>query len=220
MSDATKYNPIVAWYTLAGSVYQLTRENLNTPATYRISTKVIDSNNSGAGQKQAGYVFTDNIGTPYRITAVGTSFIDVSDDFRRGCPVSGKIGIVHKSAYKGQSLYLPSEMFLKLHPSAASNNNKYAMAILWNNDPNPRQISFTNSNEPKITGYQGVQLDGSKLYEDYGENPKIRLIQIDEFGNRIDRTEKPYYQLVGGLIDIITFGVLPDPITGYIEISR
>lgn len=221
MADATKYNPTVCWKTIASNVVQLTRETIGDPATYKITVSFVDSNDIGAGQKLTGYYFTDFLGNPYSIIATGTSFISVSDDFRTGeCPRSGHIGYVHKSAYKGYSLYLPSHAFRHLHPTALQTNNKYAMAILWNNDPNPYRISFSATTEPKIVNYQSLQLDGRNLSEDYGEDPKCRLMQIDESGNIIERTEKPYYELIDGKIDVITFGILPDPIDCYIEISR
>lgn len=156
---------------------------------------------------------TTQIGEYYNLTVV--------DDFRTGhAPTSGHIGYVHKSAYKGYSLYLPSHAFRHLHPTAQQNNQKYSLAILWGNDPNSHRYPFTASTEPKITNYQGTQVDGRKLSEDYGENPKVRLMQTDEFGNTIERTERSYFQLVDGKIDVITFGTLPDVIDGYIEISR
>ena len=221
MADATKYNPTVCWKTIASNVVQLTRETIGDPATYKITVSFVDSNDIGAGQKLTGYYFTDFLGNPYSIIATGTSFISVSDDFRTGeCPRSGHIGYVHKSAYKGYSLYLPSHAFRHLHPTALQTNNKYAMAILWGNDPNPHRVSFSATTEPKIVNYQSLQLDGRNLSEDYGEDPKCRLMHIDEFGNIIERTEKPYYELVGGKVDVITFGTLPDPIDCYIEISR
>lgn len=221
MADATKYNPSICWKTIAKNVVQLTRETINSPATYKITVAYVDSNDLGAGTTSTDYYFTDFIGNPYSIIATGTGFISVSDDFRTGyAPTSGHIGYVHKSAYKGYSLYLPSHAWIHLHPTAQQNNQKYSLAILWGNDPNPRRYSFTASTEPKIINYQGTQGDGRKLAEDYGEDPKVRLMQIDEFGNIIERTERSYFQLVAGKIDVITFGTLPDAIDGYIEISR
>lgn len=223
MADLTKYNPSIAWFTIAESVCQLTRETVDDVAAFRITVKAVDTNNIGQGQKAIDYTFTDNIGVPYKIIDTATTTIDVADVFRQGCPVGGKIGIVHKSAYKGHSVHLPSELLYRLHPIAASNNNKYAMAILWGNDPNPLRIPFTATNNPQITGYQSPQTISGKVYnlaEDYGENPKVRLMQIDESGNTIHRTELSYFQLVAGLIDSIVFGTFSDLITGYLEISR
>ena len=152
-----------------------------------------------------------------------TYTIDVEDTFRtNSCPYSGKMGIVHKSAYKGYSIALPSDSFRSLGPLAASNNNKYAMAILWGNDPNPLKIPFTSTDNPQITGYQSPQTIDGKVYnlaEDYGENPKVRLIElIDDIARQ--RTELPYFTFADGLIDTISFGTLSEIINCYIEISR
>ena len=153
-----------------------------------------------------------------------TYTIDVEDTFRtNSCPYSGKTGIVHKSAYKGYSIALTSDSFRSLSPLAASNNNKYAMAILYQNDPNALRIPFTETDTPQITGYQSPQTIDGKVYnlsEDYGENPKVRIMQVDDLGNTIHRTELPYFQLVAGLIDSIVFGTLSEVITGYLEISH
>jgi len=215
MTDATKYNPLVAWRTLVSNVFQLTREDVDNPATYRLTVKAIDTNDVGYGQKDIGYYLTDYIGTPYRIIAVATNTIDVEDNFRsKHCPTVGRDGIVHKSAYKGRSLYLPAESFRHLHPLAASNNNKYAVSILWANDPNPSKIDFASTDTPALTLYQDLYA------EDYGEMPKIQLWEVDGSGNMIERTEKPYYTMVDGLITMISFGTLPEVISGYIIISR
>ena len=156
------------------------------------------------------------------VDAVYTT-LDLSDDFMTGaCPTSGHCGIVHKSAYKGYSLYLPADMFRHLHPIAFQNNNKYTMAILWNNDPNPMRYTFTSTDNPTITNYQGTQADGHILSDDYGEKPKCRLFQVDpsDPNGLIERTEKPYYKFVAGLLDEITFGILPEVTDWIIEISR
>jgi|ERR1035437_1096496 hypothetical protein len=232
MTDLTKYNSEIAWFTLAKDVFQLTREATD-PATFRMTVKSIDPNNKGAGLKAIGYTFTDNIGVPYSIIAVNTNTIDVADVFRQGCPVGGKKGIIHKSAYKGYSIALPSELLFRLHPIAASNNNKFAMAILWQNDPNALRIPFTGTDNPQITGYQSPQTISGKIYnlaEDYDDDPKCRLMEIIEVDfNSVtqtitrERTEKALFTFVDGLIDTIRFcddTGLGETISGYIEISH
>lgn len=224
MADLTKYNGLIAWRTIAKDVFQLTRATTGSPGTYRMIVKSEDTNDKGHGQKDTTCWFTDYLGSPYSIIAVDTNTIDVSDVFRTGyCPTSGKTGYIHKSAYKGQSIALPSHTFRHLSSLAASNNNKFAMSILWGNQPNPLRIPFTGIDIPSITGYQSEQTIEGKIYnlaEDYGENPKVRIMQIDESGNTIYRTELSYFQLVDGLIDSIVFGTLPEVINGYLEISR
>lgn len=217
--DLIKYNPSVAWFTMAESIVQLTRATVEDVATFRVKVKPIDTNNIGQGQKAINYTFTDNIGVPYKIIAVDTDTIDVSDEFRQGCPVGGKVGIVHKSAYKGYSIHLPSELLYRLHPIAASNNNKFAMSILWGNDPNPYKIEFTNTNTPKIENYQTLRLDGYNFAEDFGEMPKIQLFTLDSVGVYWQRQEVPVWNYIGGLLDSIVFD-LSDSFSGYIIISR
>lgn len=214
MADQTKYNPSIAWHTIAANIYQLTRATVTDPATYQMNVAAMDSNEIGSGQKDVTCYFTDYIGNPYTIIAIGADTIDIEDSFRVGCPVTGRRGIIHKSAYKGHSLFLPSESFRGMHPIAAGNNNKFAMAILWNNDPNAKRIEFTATDTPSLTDYQ------TNYAEDYGETPKIQLWQIDDSNNIIERTEKPYYQLVGGLIDGIIFGTLGEVMTGFIILSK
>ena len=149
--------------------------------------------------------------------------IDVSDDFMTGyCPTSGHCGIVHKSAYKGYSLYLPADMFRHLHPIAHQNNNKYAMAILWNNDPNPIRYTFENTDFPQITNYQLEQSDGHWLNDDYGEKPKLRLLRegYDNANDLLEHTAKPIFHYVDGKLDSIDFGQLDEVRDWIIEISR
>lgn len=228
MADLTKYNPIVAWFSLAESVVQLTRETVNDVATFRIMVKAIDPNNVGVGLKDVGYTFTDNIGTPYKIIAVTATTIDVSDEFRQGCPVGGKVGIVHKSAYKGYSIHLPAELLCRLHQTAASNNNKFAMSILWGNDPNGRRIPFTNVLQPLIANYRGELVDSDgitfKPMEDYGQNPQFEIWQLTEAGkySKLGGTSEPQItrSLIDGLIDSILFSGTGELITGYILIKN
>lgn len=153
--------------------------------------------------------------------------IIVSDDFRTGyCPTSGKYGFVHKSAYKGYSLYLPSEVFRHLHPIAASNNNKYAVSILWGNDPNPRRIPFVSVTQPSIPNYRTSILDeGGVLFnpmEDYGQNPKFE-IWVDIGSNQyVKQAIEPVItrSITDGYIDSVLWSGTGNTISGYIIISR
>jgi len=77
MADATKYNPSIAWRTIAKDVYQITRETVNDPATYGITVKATDQNDLRASEIEIGMTFTDFIGTPYRI--IGTEIVDIPD---------------------------------------------------------------------------------------------------------------------------------------------
>lgn len=226
MADLTKYNPLVAWFTLAKSIVQLTRETVDDVATFNITVKAIDTNNIGANDVEVGYTFTDNIGTPYKIISFDSTSIDVADIFRQGCPVGGKVGIVHKSAYKGYSIHLPSELLCKLHKTAASNNNKFAMSILWQNDPNGRRIPFTNVSQPSIADYRAEIADEDGILfkpdEDYGQNPQFQVYQILEDGtySQIFLGENITRNGVDGLIDSVLFSGTGELITGYILIKN
>ena len=226
MADLTKYKTLVAWFTLANNVVQLTRETEDNSATFRITVKYIDPNNIGKGQKAIGYTFTDWIGTPYKIIDVDTNTIDVEDIFRVGCPVGGKVGIVHKSAYKGFSIHLPAELLCRLHQTAASNNNKFAMSILWQNDPNGRRIPFTNVLMPEISDYRAdlVDADGVTFnpMEDYGQNPQFEVYQVLEDGtySQLFLGANITYNGIDGLIDSVLFSGTGEQITGFILIKN
>jgi len=227
MADATKYNPSIAWRTIASNTKQLTRATEDNPATYRQTVSPIDYNDLGQGQKAIGYTFTDFIGTPYKIIAVDTNTIDVEDIFRTGyCPTSGKEGWVHKSAYKGYSFMLPASLFWNLHPLAQSNNNKFAMSILWQNDPNGRRIPFTAISQPSIADYRSNLVDENGVsfnpMEDYGQNPQFQIFQILEDGtySQIFLGENITRNGVDDLIDSVLFSGTGELITGYILIKN
>jgi len=100
--DATRYLPIVAWRTLAKNIIFLTHATLETPATYRVTVKVIDVNEIHnvpiVDILKVGYYLKDFVGHTYRIIAVNAYIIDISDDFRVGVgPQSGRQAIIYKS---------------------------------------------------------------------------------------------------------------------------
>lgn len=226
MADQTKYKPSIAWHTIAANVYQLTRETVDKPATYQMNVSVIDSNEIGQGQKDTTCYFTDYIGNPYSIIATSTFTIDVEDSFRVGCPTTGRKGIIHKSAYKGYSLFLPSESLRGMHPIAAENNNKFSMSILWANDPNGRRIPFSNVLTPRIADYRSNLVDENGItfnpMEDYGQNPQFDIFQINEDGtySQIFSGMNITINEVDGLIDSILFSGTGEEMTGYILIKN
>ncbi len=112
------------------------------------------------------------------------------------------------------SPYLAPIKYNHLDNSAFDYSRAIELEVLWRNDPNAIRVEVVSTNEPMLVDYQ------DNYAEYYGENPKIQLWQIDEFGNIIERSEKPYFQLVDGLIDSIIFGTLDEVINGYIIISR
>jgi len=155
--------------------------------------------------------------------------IYVEDIFRTGyCPKSEKEGWVHRSAYKGYSFVLPASLFWNLHPMAQSNNNKFAMSILWQNDPNARRVAFTNVMSPAIANYRGTltDMDGVvfKPEEDYGQNPKFDVFQLTETGrySRMGGTmeHQIIHSLIDGLIDSVVWSGTGELITGYYTISH
>lgn len=78
---------------------------------------------------------------------------------------------------------------------------------------NPFVLDFTSTDVPSIPDYT--------IYSAlYGQYPTIKLFEIDISGNRIERTEKPYFTIVSNLITAVSFGTLPEPISGFILISK
>jgi hypothetical protein len=226
MSVATKYNPLVAWRTLASQVFQLTRETTNDPATYRATVATIDSNEPGAGTKATGYYLLDYWGVPYTIIATASGTVDVRDDFRVGrCPTSGQMAIIYKSPFDGRSLALSQDNFRFLHPMAAGNAHKYDTALLWANDPNVKKVPFTATATPTISTYQVTQVDpedGAKTINyasDFGENPLVRCMITVDSTHRYQLQQMPQFTFVTGLIDTVYFD-LGDTLTGYILISK
>lgn len=221
-----KYSPQIAWRTLALSVFQLTRETVQNPATYRASVAVIDSNNPGAGQKEIGFYMVDYCGVPYLIIGVGSGYIDVQDYFRVGrCPTSGQMAIIYKSVYNGRSLALAPDSFQHLHPMALNNSHKYELALLWANDPNAKKVPFTNQATPSIVNYQITQTDPEdptktvNFAEDFGENPSVRLVINYEGTTKYHSMQNCFFTFDAGLIDSIYFDI-GESVTGYISISR
>lgn len=226
MGDLTKYNTISAWFTYAKSVVNLTRGDVNNVPTFNISIESIDPNDIGAGMVDVNYTFTDNIGTPYKVIAFNSTSINVADVFRRGCPVCNKLGIVHKSAYKGFSVHLPVELLWRLHKTAVTNNNKYTVSILWQNDPNGRRIPFTNVLQPLISNYREDLVDEDGVIfspsEDYGQNPQFEVWQLleDNTYSQISIYPNITRSIVDGFINSITFSETGELITGYILIKN
>jgi len=74
-------------------------------------------------------------------------------------------------------------------------------------------ISF-ESDVPLISDY-------SIFAAEFGQFPDIKLTTIDALGNRITRSELPYFVMDAGLISSIEFGILVDGVQrGFITISK
>lgn len=212
MTIATKYGIEVAWRTLAKDVFQLTRETVNSPATYRITVVAIDSNNPGAGQKNIGFYLVDFWGVPYLIIGIGSTYVDVQDDFRVGrCPTSGKMAVIYKSFFNGRALYLSADSFQYLHPLAINNYRRYEIPLLYFNDPNAKKVPFTTIAIPIISNYQTNQTDPEdatktiNYAEIYGEDPQVRCIIVVDANNSYQLQQMPQFTYVAGLVDTIYF---------------
>lgn len=222
-----KYSPQVAWRSFAKDVFQLTRETVNNPSTYRVTVSVIDTNNPGAGTKAIGFWIMDYWGVPYLIIATASGSVDVQDYFRVGrCPTSGQMAIIYKSVYNGRALALAPENFQHLHPMALANSHRYEMAILWQNDPNAKKVPFTNMATPTISNYQTDQIDPEdptktiNYAADFGETPNVRLIIVVDATTKYHSMQNGIITFVGGLIDSIYFDTGDPTLTGYLIISR
>lgn len=228
MTVASKYNPSVAWRTLASQVFQLTRETVNNPATYRMTVKAIDTNNPGAGQKEIGYYAVDFWGIPFSIIGTGSTYVDVQDDFRVGrCPTSGKMAVIYKSVFNGRALYLGQIDFQFLHPLAYSNYQKYADALIWANDPNAKKIPFADAVRPAIENYQSDQVDPEdptktiNYAEDFGEKINIKLFIVVDANTSFEcRKVDPIFTYIDGLIDTISFDYGDPNVSCYLIISK
>jgi nitrate reductase NapAB chaperone NapD len=228
MSVATKYNVQIAWRTLASQVFQLTRADVDNPATYRVYVSVIDSNNPGAGQKEIGYFAVDYYGVPYSIIGTAAGYVDVQDDFRVGrCPTSGRMAVIYQTVYNGRALILGQVDFRFLHPLAFSNYQQYANAVIWCNDPNAKNIPFTALDIPIIINYQDDQVDPEdatktiNYAELYGNDPipQVRCIVVVDANTEYQLQQMPQITKVDGLINTIWF-YPGEVISGRMIISR
>lgn len=213
-----KYKPIVAWRTVVREAVMVSAETELIPAIYQITVEPVDLTNPGANtsEKLVGDYVMDYLGHIYRIIEINVGGnqkrIKVSDDFRwKLSPINGKQGIVYRSVGEGTAPWLAATYGTHLSNTAANTAAGIDNAILWKMS---ERINFVNTNSPSLIDYQ------SNYYIPYGDNPKILLYQIDELGNTIERTEKPYFQMINNKIDSIIFGTLDEIISGYILISR
>lgn len=219
MSDNTKYITDYSWRTIVSMVIFLPTAN-----TYRVSVSPIDVGEPGAlSVIQEGFLLVDNAGHIFPIIAVGVGTIDVEDRLLCGeYPVTGMVGIVCKTANKGNSIYIPQGQLNYLDKTAQQYIDSVVWSVLWANDTNALRIPFTATNTPTIQNYQSNQvINGTlvNLAENYGINPHFLLmITVDA------NTEQPSYQppilnYVDGLLDSIVWE-WGEEITGYIKIFK
>jgi len=205
MTTATKYLPTVAWRTLVRNVTMI------DAGTYRVTVKPIDVNEPGAALRVIGNYLKDYVGHTYKIIDSDATTIDVTDDFNTGVgPQSGRQGIVYKSVKKGNAPYLAPVYYRHLDKSALDYSRRIEMDILWK--PDPVKIEFSDTNAPKIEGYQ------TEYAEIYGELPNVRLVTYDSEGVEWARQEVPVIYKEDGLIDRIEFD-LSDNYSGYMILS-
>lgn len=218
-----KYASEIVWRTLASKVFQLTRETVNDPATYRVSVAALDTNQQGAGTVASGYFMIDYWGVPYSVIATGSGTVDIRDDYRVGrCPTSGQMALIYQQSIAGRPLYLSPDNFLHLHPMALNNSHKYDMAYLMKS---VKKVPFTATETPTIATYQTTQVDPEdanrtiNYAEEFGENPLVRCMITEDAANRYQLQQMPLFGYVDGLIDSIYF-TPGGTYTGYILISR
>lgn len=227
MSGTDKYLTQIAWRTLIKDVFQLTRETVNAPATYRATVSAIDTNEQGANQKEIGYYLVDFWGVPYLIIGTSATTIDIQDDFRVGrCPTSGQTGVVYRSVYDGRAFYLAPDNFRHLHPMALQNSHKYEITLLYLNDPNAKKVPFTATETPEILTYQDDQTDpedGTKTinYADiYTDDPNVRCIVVLNATTSYQLQQMPQFDKVDGKLVRVWFDMNGNPSTGYLIISK
>lgn len=222
MKEATRYLSTVAWETWCKGVILLTDATVNVPATFRVSVYPKDLTQPSAGLVEIGFYLKDDVGHTFSVIQTGAGTIDVADDFRCNyAPASNQVGVVYKSAGRGNSPYLAPIYYKHLDKIALDYSRQFELDILWKNDPNAIDIVLEPTQTPLIVDYQLDRLDGSNLAEDYGENASFTLFQQLSVTQKIERTEKPNITYVGGLIDSISFGDLWEVQSGLIiKISK
>lgn len=227
MTTATKYSVQISWRTIAKDVFQLTRETVNDPATYRMTVATIDSNNPGAGQKGIGFYLVDFWGVPYLIIGTTSTTIDVQDDFRVGrCPTSGQMAVVYQSVYNGRAQYLSQDNFQHLHQLALNNSRRFDIALSFLNDPNAKKVPFTTTETAEILTYQVTQTDPEdaaktiNYAEIYGEDPNVRCIVVSDSVTKWQSQLMPQFDTVDGKLVRAWFDLGGQPSSGYLIISK
>lgn len=132
--DGRIYLPTVAWCFKVRNVILLTRETIESAATYRVTAIPFDSSDPGAneGTKEVGFYVTDNVGNIYTVIATGTHTVDLSDDFRCGVgPQTGKWAVLSKSVGNGLAPFLTPIHYRRLDKSAIDNIRRIELDILW-----------------------------------------------------------------------------------------
>ena len=222
MSNNTKYITDYSWKTVVNMVIFLPTAN-----TYRVSVSPIDVGEPGALLPiQEGFLLVDNAGHIFPIISVGTGTIDVEDRLLCGeHPVTGMVGIVCKTANKGNSIYIPQGQLNYLDKTAQHYIDSVVWSVLWANSPNSRRVAFTNITQVLISDYTAdvVDMNGKTFNpaEDYGQNPKFEIWK--NMGNnkysRLALNPNKTVDVDGNIVSVIFSGT-GAPISGYYVISR
>lgn len=143
--DGRIYLPTVAWCFKVRNVILLTRETIESAATYRVTAIPFDSSDPGAneGTKEVGFYVTDNVGNIYTVIATGTHTVDLSDDFRSGVgPQTGKWAVLSKSVGNGEAPFLTPIHYRRLDRSAIDNVRRIELDILWRNRGTDEKVKY------------------------------------------------------------------------------
>ncbi len=174
-------NP-VAWRTKASSVYQLTRETLTDPATYRVTVRVIDTNDFGDSTIAVGYYLKDYLGHTYNILDYTSTTIDVEDSFRVGyAPTPEKDAIVYRSI-DDNSPYLAGIFYRFLSQQALEYSRQIEMSVMWKS-----KLSLDQTNPQSVINgspiMEGIQFDTTPTTTNVAEgllrwNPTDRTLNL------------------------------------------
>lgn len=216
--NGTLFKPVVAWRTEVREVVLVSYFTETDPSIYKLRVSPIDITNPGASTADiaVGYYLMDYLGHIYRITEINigsdSQVIKVSDDFRwNSSPINGRQGIVYKSVGEGTAPWLAATYGTHLYYSAANTAAGIDNAILWKMG---EEVKFTSTDYPELTDYQ------TNYLIPYGKNPELKLYQIDDSGNKLERTEKPYFIMSGENIVSVGFPNLDIVGDWIIKISR
>jgi hypothetical protein len=133
MSDSIQYLSSVNWHTIVRNVILLTEEDVNNPATYRVTVNPNDINEAGANLPiEIDYYVIDYAGNMFRIISVNGYVVDVEDSFRcNWCPKIGFPAKVYQSVGDGVSPFIPPVDISQLDKSADDYSRKIVSDILW-----------------------------------------------------------------------------------------
>lgn len=231
--DVRKYINEVAFRTYFKNTTLNTLATSNTPALWNTTIYPIDVNEKGASPMvlEVGFWGMSNAGYFYLIKAINVDSnpyrITVEDTFFSGyAPTGGLRGIIYKSAYKGYAFAIAPVWLSQLDNIARDYVNSLEKSILWQNDPNPRRIPFTNISQPSISDYRDdiVDTDGVTFNpaEDYGNDATFEIWQQTDTNkySKLQIEPEKTYSAVDGNLDSVLWSDSGDNYSGYILIRK